>query len=94
MPITIRGAWDAAIKLLARRQRATMVGRLIALGSTSDSRLPDPFDPNPIIKKPKRKRGRSDWFEENRHKLEEGQHSDFHLDFSSDDDAAGHGEIA
>lgn len=84
-----QAAWVAALRILAQRKQARFDIRSITLHLAIDNRLPDPHSAKPKRKWPKRKRPRTDWFERNRHKMDEGQHFDFHLDLTMNEQASG-----
>lgn len=75
-------AWKEAIGRLVVHRIAKVADGNITL-KWSEFELPDPYG-RPKPKRRKRNRGQSDWFRENREKMDAGQHSDFEEDWEDE----------
>ena len=79
-------AWKEAIRRLVVHRIATVADGNITL-KWSEFELPNPYG-RLKPKRHERNRGQSEWFEKNRAKMDDGQHSDFDEDWSGEDDSA------
>jgi hypothetical protein len=77
-------AWRDAISQLVRYWIATVRNGWITLTDSDDSVLPDVYPRAAEPKRRKRTRGKTDWFQQNRSKMDRGQHADF--DWEPDDE--------
>jgi hypothetical protein len=80
------GVWEDGLRLLGQHRQAAITGGSISLHGLEGNALPDPYGPPPKEKKPKRKRRRSEWFERNLEKMEQGQHANFDEDWNEEDE--------
>ena len=73
-------AFSDGVTQLVRYGMATVRDRWLTLTGTEGIRLPEVYRRPPEPRR-RRNRGRSEWFEENRSKMDNGQHSNFAEDW-------------
>ena len=69
-------AWKEALRRLVVHRVAKVAKGNITLTRSGNDLFPDPYG-RPTPKRRKRNRGQSEWFQKNRTKMDEGQHSGF-----------------